>query len=206
MNLSSENTYPLKQVDKVLIEGVKEIVGPDTVRDLFTRTRSLSAGQSTQPAQAAKPPITLDNLQHALNERYGSLGGQGVALRSGRAAFRRGLQVWGGEVGVLSNEYRLLPFPRRVRAGLEKICGLLTQECQSHCQVSEDDRHWYVSLGNFLTCTERSEHPACYLVIGLLQEYMAWTAGGRFFHVSETDCTSRGAQACLFKIDKSSLE
>ncbi len=200
MNLQPKPSYPINALEKVLIEGVKEIVGLEGARELFSRSRKLASLKD-----GTSMPM-LVNLQKALNERYGLLGGQGLALRSGRATFKHGLTIWGKNAGVTDNSFRLLPFNRRILSGLEKIGALLTDHCDSLVQVSEDQRRWIMRIQDCPACDEKSEHPACYLVIGVLQEYMAWAAGGRFFNVRETACLSAGADACVFQIEKAPLE
>lgn len=197
MNLAPDSSLPTKDAQKVLLEGFKEIVGPDSARKLFSR----ACRSQTEPTMTS-----LDELQRLLVDQFGPLGGCGVALRSGRAAFRHGLRKWGADSGITGSDYRLLPLNRRILTGLERMAVLLTERCGLRVSASQDETHWYWRIDPYQAAGGSTTCPACHLVIGLLQEYLAWAAGGRSYPVREVSCQCSGADACLFQIDKKALD
>jgi hypothetical protein len=197
MNFAPDSFVPSKDAQKVLLEGFKEIVGPHSARELFSRSCRSSA-ESTA--------TSLDELQRLLVDQFGPLGGCGVALRSGRAAFRHGLRKWGTDAGITSIDYRLLPLNRRIFTGLERLAAILTERCGLQVSTSQDEQHWYWRVDPYLNTGLQPTCPACYMVIGVLQEFMAWAAGGRSYPVREVSCHCTGADACLFQIEKKALD
>ena len=194
MNPNLHLIDPNKEMHRVLVEGIEEIIGPDAARDV------LSQVMQNEPAL----PF-LREVQRALAARYGMQSGLGVALRTGRAAFQYGLRAWGEESGVNSSSFRLLPFSRRIRTGLEKMAVFFSEYCQAQASVSEDEGHWIWQVESCPGCAATGE-PACYLLTGLLQEYMAWAAGGKYFRVEEMTCAAGSSLACQFRINKQALE
>jgi len=196
MNLNSDRVDPKNDIHKVLIEGVKEIIGLDDTRELFLHD---------QPKGEGFPSLAV--LQGALNDRYGARGGQGVALRVGQAAFQHALRRWGTSTGLASNAFRMLPFRRRVGAGLVLIASMFGEAGDAEVSVSENGEHWFWQVEHCPVCNPgTSAGPACFLLVGLLQAFMAWTGNGRFYRVSEIECAGSGAAACRFQIDKRALD
>jgi predicted hydrocarbon binding protein len=201
MNLPNPDSYPaLQDIQKVVIEGVKEIIGPVEARELFTRVKP-GAG-----SRGAGFP-SLEEIHRLLIKRYGERGGQGVALRAGRAAFKFGLRTWGGEAGFTGMSYRLQPFNRRVCIGLEQMASVLGKQVGTPTTVSEDAACWYMQVESCAVGEPQpGSDPSCFLLIGMLQEFMTWAGGGKAFQVRETACHKAGAPACTFQIDKKPLE
>jgi predicted hydrocarbon binding protein len=196
MNLNPDPVIPSADMVKILIEGAKEIVGPDDTRELFLRYQSKDKGFPT-----------LAEFQHALDERYGTAGGQGMALRIGRAAFQHGIRRWGETTGLSGTSYRLLPFARRISTGLVVVGSLFSEAGDADVSVSEDAEHWFWQVDHCPACgTLPADGPVCYLLVGLLQAYMTWAGSSRIYRVREIECAGSGAQACLFQIDKRAME
>ncbi len=196
MNLNPDPVEPFDHIHKVLIEGVKEIVGPQDTRDLFLDFAPKTHGFPT-----------LAEFHNVLNEYYGPRGGQGIALRVGRAAFQHGIRRWGEVTGLSGTSYRLLPFGRRISTGLVLIATVFSEASHTEVSVSEDEEHWFWQVEHCPACdTQPAEGPMCYLLVGLLQAFMTWAANSRVYHVQEIGCAGAGAPACLFQIDKIAVE
>ena len=181
---------------QVLREGGEEVMGRQAVTDLFERAERCTGNS------------TLFSALHAeLKDSYGSLGGQGVAVRLGRASFKYGLRKWGDQAGMNSAAFRLQPSVRRTRASLKKMADLLRAQFGSHVDLSEDETHWFWRVAQCPACCARSSAlPDCHLLAGMLQETLAWAGGGRFYRVVETECSAAGGPVCLFRIDKKPLD
>jgi hypothetical protein len=200
MNPEPQPSGLMNEIEIVLMEGIKEIVGPEHARELLAHLQGMPLAANRQA------PVNPAALQAVLTEKYGLLSGQGVALRSGRAAFHYGLRRWGEESGMISQEFRLLPFRRRMRLGLEKMAALLAQYYPTKITTREDELHWYWRIEACPAGGRTSAAPGCSLVIGLLQEFMTWSGSGKFYRVRENACLSRGDDYCEFQIDKKAVE
>jgi predicted hydrocarbon binding protein len=181
---------------QILMKGGAEVIGQEAVADLFARA-----------GRRADSLAIFSALHTELKASYGDLGGQGVAVRLGRAAFKYGLRQWGGQAGMTTPTFRLQPTLRRARASLQKLAELIDIQFGSRVELSENATHWFWSVVECPACSHRtSDRPDCHLLAGMLQETLAWAGGGRFFQVRETECSAAGASACLFKIDKKPLD
>lgn len=156
----------------VLEEGVREIVGPERTAQLFEQARQ--AAQPGFPAAGGLSHAEIGALQQTLESWYGPLSGRGLAVRIGRAGFRRAVRRWGGESGINRLEFRLLPTPRRMRAGLDTAAGWLRAEAGLAVQVDENETAWFWNVSG--CCTPD-------LIVGMLQELTTWAGAGRTYRV-----------------------
>lgn len=187
-------------ISQIVFEGGTEVIGPREAAELIEQaSRRAGCGQGE--------PAMISSLQRELEERFGTRGGQGVALRLGRASFKYGFRQWGEASGLTAQAFRLKPAVQRIPAALERMGGLLGEQCGSHIEVSEDESCWYWRVESCPACHERqAANNDCHLVVGFLQETLAWASGGRYFQVTETECSAAGAPACIFRIDKKPLD
>ena len=182
---------------QVFLEGAQELLGHEHLAR-FRGCPVNGAGFAFQDVRA---------LLQKLEEAYGGPGGRGLALRLGRAVFRHGLKELGGQAGFRDVEYRILPSPRRVEQGLHTLAQVVGEAFQSPVAVTDVDSHWLWKMDGCPVCQGCcTEDPGCYLVVGLIQEFAAWAAGGRFYRVKETQCRAAGDPACVFCIEKKPLD
>lgn len=146
-------------------------------------------------------------LMDSLEEAYGSQGGRGLALRIGKAVFRHGLKELGGQAGFQDVQYRILPSPRRVEQGLQTLAQVVSDTFENPVVVTDVGSHWLWRMEGCPVCQGcNTGDPGCYLVVGLIQEFATWAAGGRFYRVMETECRAAGDPACVFRIEKKPLD
>ena len=182
---------------QVFLEGAQELLGNERLEGFHGRPVN-EDGFAFQDVRA---------LLRYLEEAYGAPGGRGLALRIGRAVFRHGLKELGGQAGFRDMEYRILPSPRRVEQGLQTLAQLVGDTFQSPVAVTDEESHWQWRMDACPVCQGcRTEDPGCYLVVGLIQEFATWAAGGRFYRVKETGCRAAGDPACVFCIEKKPLD
>lgn len=202
MNLenSSATAFCSSQWAQIMIKGVEEIVGPE---DALSIVSWMQQEQTDSAVLLNQVPL----VHAALQEMYGSRGGQGVALRAGRVAFNALLRQKGVQMGMFSSQFRLLPTPARIRLGLEALAeqiGLLWNE---KVTLGEDNSHWIwrtehcpLSPDLHTTC------PACYFTVGFLQGFIAWTTGGKNYLIHEAECVAAGHPACVLLINRLAVE
>ena len=52
----------------------------------------------------------------------------------------------------------------------------------------------------------KSHTPICFFTVGLIQEYLGWSAGSEFYPVAETACIARGDASCEFRIAREPID
>ncbi len=183
----------------ILIEGAQDLLGAQNV----------SAILSADPCAGIEG--THLRFPALLTSRYGVEGGRGMALRVGRSVFHRILQRArksdGEERKLTSIEFRLLPAHARFEQGLQILAGVYRKELGSDALLVANDGGWLLRLD---CCSDHNSATAdgafCYLVTGLLQEFMGWAGGGKIYHVQEIECRASGGEKCVFRIDPKPLD
>lgn len=210
---ASIGSVPPERLARILQRAAREILGDadlSALLDSRSFPQKMPSGP-TQPADspaAAKPVpgIGVDRLLSALETTYGPQAGQGLALRIGRACFRYGVREYGDQMGLNRPEFRMLPLPARLKAGLQALALWVGMVSTRAATLSEQDGMllWSVELGS-LGGQRPISRPVGYLMLGLLQETLYWLSGGRSFHAEEAACQGRGDGSCRFIIDPSPL-
>ncbi len=146
-------------------------------------------------------------LRQAINQLYGPRGGRGMALRSGRAAFRYLARDFGEAIGIHSLEFRLIPLRKRLFTGQRLLSDFLSRQFHQQIELEETGDAWTWKIYGCMECWGvSSEEPECTFFVGMLQEYFAWVSGGKFYQVIETACSAAGSQACIFRIERKPVE
>lgn len=193
-------TYPCSdQIGLLMLEGAREIIGQAGVNAVLNRAQALCAKDAkTLPGKAS-----ADAIQRALEDLYGQRGGQGVALRSGRASFGHLLRVDGKEMGLMELNYRMLPSKARIFMGLQLLAKKISELTGNLVQVDEENEAWLWSMDvDPQSNTAAVNRNNCHFIIGFLQEYLLWASGGKFHHVQEVQCAGEQTQACLIRLEK----
>jgi len=199
--------YPQK-MGRVILLGMQEVMGVTVVGGVL-RLNSLEYLIQEIPASANPQDFsfeTISLMQGALELAYGPRGGRGLALRSGRAAFKYGLREYGSLLGLTETAFRILPLPRKLQNGAKKFAGLFNQHTDQIVRVeeAEDKILWHIDRCP-LCWGRRENEPICHLAVGLLQEALHWVSGGKVFNVEETACVALGDQSCTISIGTTAL-
>jgi hypothetical protein len=184
--------------DQLILDGAQLVLGGDHLGRICLAD-PIGAGRITYSA--------------VLERQYGLQGGRGLALKTGRIMFQNILAKYGEAAGFYSLELRLLPQPRRMARALQLLGALFANVFHLPVTLAEAPGQWAWQMPACpsLTAPENGINGevsscGCYLMVGLLQEFMAWAGGSRFYRVMEVDCCCRGGSACLFQIDQSPLD
>jgi predicted hydrocarbon binding protein len=195
------------QLGKIMLEGVRDIIGQPGTRAI---TNSITPAPSQGFVQANQEKISfgeISAIQSFLEAMYGRQGGQGIAQRAGRASSSMIIRKFGQRMGLNILDFRLLPTQTRIKIGLEALAITVSDLCCEPFLATEDGEAWIWRVHACPVCWQRqSEKPACYFVVGLLQEFVATISGGKNHSVVETECLAAGAEACTFRIDKQAME
>jgi len=144
-------------------------------------------------------------LLKAMQELFGPRSGQGMALCTGRACFKYGLKAYGAELGWFESQFRLRPPVARINAGLHVLARVLRPATVTEICIDADKYHtlWQMAPAVHAAASSVS---ACHLVTGVLQEFLYWAGGGKYYPIEEKTCILNGAAACLLTLDKHPLD
>jgi hypothetical protein len=177
-------------LDQYILEGIREIVGQDDFAQLLKRF-------------PLKPNGTLwnENLAPYLEELYGKRGGQGIALRAGRAAFRYAFRKSGGELGLTTTDVRFLPVPLKIKTTLNAFAGWIAGPDCGSIEVSETDQSWGWKSSGY------EENAAdAHFALGFLQELASWASRGKTYRVVEQKLPPGNESTRSFLIEKKPIE
>jgi predicted hydrocarbon binding protein len=224
--MNNSTPKSLLKMGQIMLEGVREIIGEPGVNAVLntveagsgadmsglesgSRIGSSALRQMTATGEAFNE---MSTIQMALEQLYGPRGGRGISLRSGRAAFKYFLRQYGDSMGISRLEYRLLPTHSRMKVGMQAMAAIFTDQYAGYAEVSEDTKSWTWQIRRCPWCLERKLEEKdlggglCYFVVGMLQEFLSWSSGGKNYHVEETECIAAGGQACVIRIEKQPLD
>jgi hypothetical protein len=197
------------KIGRGVLEGVQEIIGKAGVNAIFNLAHlsHLLPGTNYTRFDHNFSFTDLSAIQQALEELYGPRGGRGVALRSGRVFFKYFLRAFGDQMAMTSLDYRLLPTHPRVKSGLLAMADTLSDLCSMEILVREDPDTWYWQSDHCPWCWQRQvDECMCHFNVGMLQEYVTWSGGGKIYHVNETECIAAGSPACTIRIEKKPID
>lgn len=200
--------YP-DQVGRIILQGMTEVIGTAGVNAVLNMAGLSSFIDKLAEAEDSIPMLQSDlqYIQHTLEELYGPRGGRGLAMQIGRACFYYGLKQYEDRLGFSDSVYRLLPQHKRIQSGLERAARLMNEICFMDIEQSEDDQFYYWRARNSAQAVSRRlGGPTCSMMVGLLQEFLAWNSSGKYYFVNEVECRANGALTCLFSIDKKPLD
>ncbi len=146
-------------------------------------------------------------LNFGLEEMYGIRGGRGLALRAGRETFSRALSNFGALAGTGDVAFKVLPLGMKIKIALPAMARIFSEVSDMASSVVDQQHSVDYLVQRNAVCWGRTgeEKPVCYLMVGLLQESMHSTSGGREFRVDEAECQAMGHEACRFVIQKEPL-
>ena len=195
------------QIGKIMLEGVRDIVGRVEL-NAISNFASNALSPAFTPVNREKDSLgEMSSLQSVLEALYGKQGGQGIALRAGRASSSMIIRKFGQRMGLNTLDYRMLPTQTRIKAGLESLAKTVSELCCEPFVATEDGAAWIWRAHTCPICRQRqSENPACYFIVGLLQEFVSNISGGKIYNIVESECLASGAEACTFRIDKLAME
>jgi len=200
-NFSTGEPYKLQTAPLPLIlrEGLLEIVGIEGVEQIWHH-----AGWSSAEGLSA---ANLGYMELALVDIYGKPAGSGLSLRVGRAVFSQLIRQMGSELGLLKLDFRLQHARLRIRTGLERLADVLLTPIGITYALDEQPDCWNWMLQTSQTLSSFNGHPfPVNFMVGLLQEYFAWSSGGKIYQVECQKRQTGDSQAFSFNVKKQPLE
>lgn len=164
---------------------------------------ALSANPPPNTLDRAFDFVALSKINAALDDLYGVRGGRGMALRSGRAWFARGMIHFGALRGIADPAFRALPLPDRLHVGLQALADIFSNFSDQASRLEDDTAVFrFVVAPSPFAFARKADRPVCHPLVGLLQEHARWASNGREYIVRETQCAADGDDHCLFLINK----
>jgi predicted hydrocarbon binding protein len=202
--------YNSNKFARIFLESIREITGKNGLNTVLNYSH-------LQHLIDNLPPDDLERkfdfayfamINQALIELYGNRGGRGLALRIGRTTFGDVLKDYGALAGVGDTAFRILPTNLKINIGLQAMARIFSEKSDQLSTVSEDKESYIYTVGRCPVCWGRDlgDQPACYYLVGLLQEGLHWVSGGKEYQVVETKCIVLGNDVCEFRINKEPIE
>jgi predicted hydrocarbon binding protein len=150
----------------------------------------------------------LGEIHAAVLARFGEKSAAGLMHCAGRAGFNGLIKRLGVDAGFTDFGFKLLPLKNKAPRGLELLARIFNLVPGQNIQVGTEPGFYLWNLSGSDECAITKTHTisGCNYYSGLLQEYMAWIAGGKIFLVEEISCVGLGQEQCIFQIGKTPLE
>jgi predicted hydrocarbon binding protein len=204
--IKTESTYYFpNRLARTMLLAFEEVIGKSGINALLNLS-SLSQFIDNYPPDDDNRTVPfgmVGRFQSALELGYGSHGGRGLALRTGRVFFSTTLRIYGSELGYNDTNFRLHPPDLKIVAGLNTLIEFLNRHTDQNIALEETEHKYLCFLERCPWCWGRHENePVCHFVIGMLQEALYWGSGGKFYNVVEETCIAQGDKICLVAIDR----
>ncbi len=193
MNTSTKITVDPIEVTRVALDSLREIIGQGGLQAIL-KTDSLPFFFTGEEIHIESEFGLCDwrKLLEALQGLYGLRGAQGIAVRSGQVFFKDYYRSFGFTTGMMERDFRMLAKPNRILRGLQILA-----ELQNHylpflsVDVFQDAEQWFWRVRQ---CDWLVQNPGLIQIlnrfaIGVIQEFLSWTSGGKFYPVSELAST-----------------
>jgi len=177
-------------IDSPLFLGLQETIGPADAAKLLDL---LNSGTDLN-----------GDVRRKMDEMYGKAGASGVAICSGRAAFKYLLEKDGKAIGFDDPDFRFLPIRIKMRKGLELLARWFELNYGVKTSLNSEEKEFRIEVKDSVGSSSNTN--LCDFTSGLLQGFLAWISGGKFYVVRETECRASGAEKCSFSVGKNPLE
>lgn len=209
MTQSEPNSSLTKKMGRIAYKAMEETIGRKDLHQVL-HWGQLNSLVGLPPEQDPDPSIQLSqisDLHASLEKLYGLRGGQGMALRSGRACFKYGLREFESQLGLNDSSFKLLPLNAKISIATRQFAGILNDSHHNKVKLEENAGSFFFHIEECPICRDRhADAPICHLAVGVLQEALYWISGGKHFHIEETECIAKGDQVCTLVILKQPLE
>jgi len=199
--------YP-NRLARAFFMAMDDVMGQHGLNAILTTARLERYMQQPPPdnLERAFDFADMAAMSVAMEEIYGVRGGRGMALRIGRAAFAKGLKRFGVMRGLGDPAFRALPLAQRVNYGLQALAAVFTHFSDQQATLHEEpDAYLFEVINSPMAIGRTADKPVCHAQVGILQEALLWASNGYVFLVREVACQAMGAEACVFRINKSAI-
>jgi predicted hydrocarbon binding protein len=197
-NLRTQSNRP--PVQNFVEKGIREILGEiqwNKVSRALNRDHQVSPGKSHPENNLPQ----LGKIIQGISEIYGEDAGLGLAQRAGGASFKYFLTEYANHLNLTCLEMRTKPLRSRLRDGMKSISACMSKEFGITATFEELKNELRWKVAGCSECSQReSVDSICFFTVGLIQEFLSWSAGSKFYPVEEIACSARGDPECEFRI------
>lgn len=146
-------------------------------------------------------------VRKQMDKVYGKQSARGLAICSGRAAFKYLLEKDGRSIGFEDVDYHFLPIRLKVKKGLEMLAKWVERTYAVSVTIHSGSTDFEVEMKSQNgERTPANDVCMCDFISGLLQEFLAWVSGGKFYPVHETLCRGAGDSLCNIQVSRQPLD
>jgi hypothetical protein len=204
MDSTSLSIHP-DRLKRVLLLAMKEILGQEGAEALMKSPRHQVSDHGHVPIFPT-PDFPVGNIfqvQTALEEKFGTLAGRGLAMRVGRTCLKYSLREFGNELGLTGQGFRQMPLPARLKVGNDVLARFFNQFTSQSILLEMNDHQFTWHIDRLLPGLENDvDGLCCAWLMGFIQEAWNWMSGGKFFPVEERNCISKGQGRCTIVINQ----
>ncbi len=138
-------------------------------------------------------------------QEYGLLAAQGMLVKAGRSFFKIAIRDYPNDTGLFDPEFRMLPKPLRLFDGLHKLKRFFFEPQGISVNITDGDDAWQFEIFNNKAFSQQDVDMLDCLAkftTGILQEFMMWSTGGKYYPVYEADRLLFSNEPVRFQIDK----
>lgn len=151
--------------------------------------------------------LNYSSIFSSIEEIYGPRGSRGLELHAGRAIFQRGLKNFGTAYGIGDDKFMALPLSARLQKGLTSIALLFTLMSDEKSSVEEKEDRFEFVIHQCPQCWGRkTDVPSCFINLGVLQAFVAWTTGSSKYSIQQTTARSCNDLNCTYTVTKNPCE
>lgn len=198
--------YYANKFTRIALDALEDVMGKNGLNAILNLAHLSSIINNYPPDNLNREFDFADfsALNLALEELYGPRGGRSLALRAGRATFDDALRNFGTLAGAGDLAFKVLPLQAKMRHGLPAMAKIFSQVSDQNSTVREEEEAFIYTIHQCPVCWGRpkTDKPACFIAVGLLQEALRWVSGGSEFRVNESQCVAMGDDVCEFTIYK----
>lgn len=184
------------------IQGLIDTIGLEEYKKL---TRSFS---EYKDHTGRRPERQIEPIRRKMEQVYGVTSARGIAICSGRAAFRHLLRQQEQELGFASDSFRLSPGKVKLKKGLTLLSKWIGTHFSENIDLENGENCWLVNI----THKDKNGSPEttcenlCDFKLGLLQGFLTWASGDKYFVVKEVACRCTGDDHCCYRIEQTPIE
>lgn len=184
------------------IQGLIDTIGLEEYKKL---THSFSEPKNRIIEKTEK---RIEPIRRQMDQIYGVTSARGIAICSGRAAFRHLLRQQENELGFASDSFRLSPGKVKLKKGLTLLAKWIGVHFSENVELENGENCWLLKI----TPKDKNGSPEqtcgnlCDFKFGLLQGFLTWASGDKYFVVQEVACRCTGDEYCCYRIEKNPIE
>ena len=149
--------------------------------------------------------LSVYPFARAFHQEYGLLAAQGMLVKAGRSFMKIAIREYPEDTGLFDPEFRMLPKPLRLFEGLHKLKRFFFEPQGISVNITDGDVAWEFEILSIKAFDQQDVDMLDCLskfTTGMLQEFMMWSTGGKYYPVYESNRVMFSDEPVRFHIDK----